>query len=213
MNTVTGFEKKLNRVSRQVKSLIQFIVLILVLATVAQSFYRSFAEDPAIQQELQPSPHPSVLPSPEVQVQESELEQAEVERVVDGDTIRLADGRTLRYIGINTPETVAPNRPVECFGKEASAFNKELVQGKAIWLEKDISETDRYGRLLRYVYLEPSASLSAQVNYLLVGQGYAYASSYPPDVKWQETLAKAQKESQQNQRGLWATCRNEENGI
>ena len=59
----------------------------------------------------------------------------------------------MRYIGVDTPETVDPNRPVGCYGHEASDHNKELVQGKTVWLEKDVSETDEFGRLLRYVWL------------------------------------------------------------
>ena len=74
-------------------------------------------------------------------------------RVVDGDTIEIEGGQKVRYIGIDTPETVDPSRPVGCYGKEASDKNKELVEGKIVRLEKDISETDRYGRLLRYIYV------------------------------------------------------------
>jgi micrococcal nuclease len=77
-----------------------------------------------------------------------------VTRVVDGDTIKVEiDGvqYDVRYIGIDTPETVHPSQPVGCFGPEASARNKELVDGKRVGLEKDVSEMDRYGRLLRYV--------------------------------------------------------------
>src|SRR3990172_11152403 len=81
---------------------------------------------------------------------------SQVLRVIDGDTIEVSlNGRsyTVRYIGIDTPETVDPNRPVQPFGPEASLKNKELVSGKTVRLEKDVSETDRYGRLLRFVYV------------------------------------------------------------
>ena len=76
--------------------------------------------------------------------------------VVDGDTIDVTvDGveRRVRYIGIDTPETVHPTRGVELYGKDASACNAQLVEGKTVQLEKDVSETDRYGRLMRYVWL------------------------------------------------------------
>ena len=119
--------------------------------------------------------------------------------VVDGDTIKLENGQTVRYIGIDTPETVHPFKPVECFGKEASAKNKELVEGKTVRLEKDISETDRYGRLLRYVYVG-----DVSVNDYLVRNGFASAVSYPPDVKYQEQFNEAEKEARENKRGLWA---------
>lgn len=76
-----------------------------------------------------------------------------VVRVIDGDTIEIEGGDRVRYIGIDTPETVDPRKPVQCYGQEASNKNKELVEGKTVELEKDVSETDKYGRLLRYVWL------------------------------------------------------------
>ena len=77
-----------------------------------------------------------------------------VTKVIDGDTIQIEGGQKVRYIGIDTPETVDPTRPDGCFGKEASEKNKNLVLGKKVRLEKDVSLTDRYGRLLRYVYVD-----------------------------------------------------------
>lgn len=130
------------------------------------------------------------------------LEKATVERVVDGDTIKLTNGNTLRYIGINTPETVDPRRPVQCFGHEASDFNKQLVTGKTVYLQKDVSETDQFGRLLRYVYLENGQ----MVNALLVTNGYAYASAYPPDIKFQELFKKLEATARESGVGLWSSC-------
>lgn len=124
-----------------------------------------------------------------------------VARVVDGDTIKLASGQTIRYIGIDTPETKDPRRGVQCYGKEAYEKNKELVEGKQVVLEKDISETDRYGRLLRYVYIN-----GVFINDYLVREGFAHASTYPPDVKYQEQFRNAQKEARENNKGLWALC-------
>ena len=125
-------------------------------------------------------------------------ERAVVAKVIDGDTIELADGRKLRYIGIDTPETVDPRRAVGCFGPQASAKNRELVLGKEVILEKDVSDTDRYGRLLRYVYLD-----GVMVNDLLVRFGFAQASSYPPDVKYQEKFRTSQAQAKQEQLGIW----------
>ena len=124
-----------------------------------------------------------------------------VTKVIDGDTVQLDNGKTARLIGIDTPETVDPRKSVQCFGKEASEKTRGLVEGKRVRLEKDVSETDRYGRLLRYVYID-----SIFVNDYLVRQGFAYASSYPPDVKYQEKFNAAQKEARENNRGLWAAC-------
>ena len=130
--------------------------------------------------------------------------EAIVTRVIDGDTIEVNLGGSIykvRYIGIDTPETVHPTQPVECFGQEASDKNSELVAGKTVRLEKDVSETDKYGRLLRYVWVG-----DIFVNDYLVRQGYAYASTYPPDVKYADQLAQAQTEAIGNNRGLWAVC-------
>lgn len=126
-------------------------------------------------------------------------ETVKVVYVIDGDTIEIEGGKRVRYIGIDTPETVDPRKPVQCFGKEASDKNKELVSGKGVRLEKDVSETDKYGRLLRYVYIE-----NTFVNDYLVRQGYAYASSYPPDVKYQNQFTQAQTEAKSSKKGLWA---------
>ena len=133
------------------------------------------------------------------------ITEAKVIRVIDGDTIEVNIGGSIykvRYIGIDTPETVHPSKPVECFGKEASGKNRELVEGKIVRLEKDVSETDRYERLLRYVWVD-----DIFVNDYLVRQGYAYAYTYPPDVKYAEQFAQAQREAEENNRGLWAVCR------
>lgn len=124
-----------------------------------------------------------------------------VTRVIDGDTIEvLIDGekKTVRYIGINTPETVHPSKPVECFGVEASNKNKELVAGKNVKLVKDVSETDKYGRLLRYVYVD-----GVFVNHYLVFNGYAQAASYPPDVAYNEDFRSAQQDARISEKGLW----------
>lgn len=124
-----------------------------------------------------------------------------VTKVIDGDTIELEGGQRVRYIGVDTPETVDPRKPVQCFGQEASAKNKQLVEGKVIRLEKDISETDKYGRLLRYVYVD-----DIFVNEYLVEEGFARASTYPPDVKYQDKFRKSEESAQTQNRGLWSSC-------
>lgn len=141
--------------------------------------------------------HPSALSTL------STLSTFSVSRVIDGDTIQLETGQTVRYIGIDTPETVHPAKPVECFGKEAADKNKELVLGKNVQLEKDVSETDKYGRLLRYVWVGETL-----VNDNLVRNGFAKSSSYPPDIKYQTQLMEAEREARKNNRGLWSsnTC-------
>lgn len=128
-------------------------------------------------------------------------QEATVTNIVDGDTIDvLINDATfrVRYIGIDTPETYGG---VQCYGNEAKAKNTELVLGKMVTLVKDVSETDQFGRLLRYVYQG-----STFVNDELVRQGYAYASTYPPDVAFADQFAVAQAEAQANGRGLWSAC-------
>jgi micrococcal nuclease len=128
-----------------------------------------------------------------------------VTRIVDGDTIEVEidDERyKVRYIGIDTPESVDPRREVECFGKEASERNRELVEGKTVGLEKDVSETDAFGRLLRYVWLD-----GRLVNARLVTEGFALASTYPPDVRYAELFSQLQSEARTAGLGLWgAAC-------
>ena len=125
-----------------------------------------------------------------------------VEKVVDGDTITLESGEKVRFIGINTPETNSPQKKNECFGQEAKAYTKKLLEGKWVSLQKDISETDKFGRLLRYVYLK-----NEFVNNKIVKEGYAYASSYPPDIHFQEMFSASQVYAQENNLGLWNKCK------
>ncbi len=130
-------------------------------------------------------------------------------KVVDGDTIEIdyyGQEISVRFIGVDTPETVDPRRPVGCFGKEASDENKRLLQGKVVELEKDISETDKYGRLLRYVYLRLDDNNLLFVNDYLIRQGFGQALSYPPDVKFNDRFLEAQKEAREESRGLWQKC-------
>jgi micrococcal nuclease len=139
------------------------------------------------------------VPTPAVPV--SEMQQAQVVRVIDGDTIEVSIGSKtykVRYIGIDTPETKHPEKPVEWMGKEAAAKNEELVGGKVVGLEKDVSETDKYGRLLRYVWVG-----DLMVNAELVRLGYAQVSTYPPDVKYTDLFSQLQREAREAGRGLW----------
>lgn len=135
---------------------------------------------------------------PDVIGTSTEVVEGMVARVIDGDTIVLENGETVRYIGIDAPET---SRGRECFADESTNYNKLLVEGKVVRLEKDVSERDRYGRLLRYVYVNDE-----MVNRKLVLDGYAFAASYPPDIKNQEIFKLSETEARKNIKGLWATC-------
>jgi micrococcal nuclease len=182
---------------------------LLFLAALALSACADAAEEGGAAQTATVAPSadaPAPSASPAATVIPPTGEQAQVTRVVDGDTIEVLMGgatHKVRYIGIDTPETVDPRRPVECFGHEASERNRQLVEGRTVELEKDISETDQYGRLLRYVWVE-----GEMVNATLVREGYAVASTYPPDVKYQELFLNLQREARDAGRGLWGPACN-----
>jgi micrococcal nuclease len=154
-----------------------------------------------------PSPAVSVVPASPTTTPyvRPGLTPARVTRVVDGDTIHVEiEGKDyrLRYIGMDTPETVDPKRPVGCLGKEASDRNRQFVEGRMVGLEKDVSETDSFGRLLRYVWVE-----DRMINAALVEEGYALASTYPPDIRYSGLFASLQVQAREGQRGLWGpTC-------
>lgn len=133
--------------------------------------------------------------------QEAVGELVRVDRVIDGDTIELVDKRKVRYIGINAPELHDPKRPVGCYGQEAADANKKLVEGKTVRLVKDVSETDKYGRLLRYVFAD-----DVLVNDWMVRQGFASVSTYPPDVRYRDQFQDAAGEARRENRGLWKSC-------
>jgi len=150
------------------------------------------------------SPTPSLISTPSNNTLGTST-VVKVTRVIDGDTIEISGGQKVRYIGIDTPETVDPNQPTGCFGKEASLKNQELVLARQVRLEKDISETDRFGRLLRYVYLTENEK-EIMINEELVKLGFALSSTYPPDVKYQDLFNAAQSQARENNRGLWSSC-------
>jgi endonuclease YncB( thermonuclease family) len=152
-----------------------------------------------------PVPTPTAIPtSTPTEVNPAAASQAEalVVNVVDGDTIDvLINGQEyrVRYIGVDTPETVHPTRGEEPYGREASEYNKSLVQGQTVSLEKDVSETDQFGRLLRYVWLADGT----MVNALLVAGGYAQVSTFPPDVKHADDFLELERAARQDGLGLW----------
>ena len=132
--------------------------------------------------------------------------EGRVVRVVDGDTIHvLVRGRRerVRYIGVDTPETRHPSKPVQCYGARASAFNKRLVGGRRVRLVRDVEERDRFGRLLAYVYREPDGLF---VNAELARLGYARALRIAPDVRHADRFAELARNARGAGRGLWSAC-------
>ncbi|CAN5842496.1 hypothetical protein BH24ACT3_BH24ACT3_08180 [soil metagenome] len=132
---------------------------------------------------------------------------ATVVRITDGDTLVLDLGgaeETVRLIGIDTPETKHPTKPVMCFGAEATAHLDELVpEGSAVRVERDVEARDRYDRLLLYLY---RADDGLFVNLAMVEQGYAAVSTFPPNVAHTEAFVSAAADARAQQRGLWGAC-------
>lgn len=120
---------------------------------------------------------------------------AKVVKIIDGDTIVLESGETVRLIGIDAPEKK------DCFAQRSSQEIKRLIDGKEVRLEKDVSETDRYQRLLRYIWLNQTL-----INDELVRRGFAKAYPYAPDLGYKDQFAQAEQEAKENNRGLWGEC-------
>jgi micrococcal nuclease len=129
-----------------------------------------------------------------------------VVRVVDGDTIRVALGgrvERVRYIGIDTPESVKPDTPVQCYARRAAAENARLVARRAVRLVLDVEPRDRFGRLLAYVYREDDGLF---VNAALVRGGYARTLTIPPNVRFAERFRALAAQAREAGRGLWSAC-------
>lgn len=153
------------------------------------------------------SPGPTAAPSPAPDGNEgggTHGSPARVTRVIDGDTVEVSyQGRTLdvRLIGIDTPETVHPSEPVECYGRAASDFTKRSLEGERVEIEFDVERLDRYGRTLAYVWLDGEL-----FNEVLVARGFAQVSTYPPNVKYVDLFLAAQRQARSRDRGLWGEC-------
>jgi micrococcal nuclease len=132
--------------------------------------------------------------------------EAAVVRVVDGDTIAVRLGgrdERVRYIGVDTPESVKPGTPVQCFAHAAAAENARLVAGERVRLVRDVEARDRFGRLLAYVYRVRDGRF---VNAELVRRGYARPLTIPPNVRFADRLAGLARAARAAGRGLWSAC-------
>lgn len=146
------------------------------------------------------------LNSPVKKAQQNQPGLYSISRFVDGDTIAVdMDGHeeTIRFIGIDTPETHKPNTPVQCYGPEAAAFTKSLISSGKVRLQADNLDTnrDRYGRLLRYVYLPDGTLLEDK----LVSEGYAFAYTQFPFEKKQQIIDD-ETQAKTSGKGLWSAC-------
>jgi micrococcal nuclease len=189
------FKWFLKKKNREINNLITLFILFLFIILYLQEY--NFPEtDTQLSPETQGATD-SLTPTPDLK--NSEYLLIKVTRVIDGDTVEIEGGQRVRYIGIDTPET---GRRADCFSEEASEKNRELVEGKTVRLERDVSETDRYGRLLRYIFAGDEF-----VNDVLVREGYATAATFPPDVKYSLQFIEAEQEARENNRGLWEKCK------
>lgn len=130
------------------------------------------------------------------------MEIARVVQVIDGDTVRVElGGRRIlvRYIGLDAPEVESTRQPGEPWGREAAEFNRALVDGREVYLEKDTSESDQYGRLLRYVWVD-----GRMVNAELIRGGMADGRDYPPDVRYSDWFYDLEGEARREGLGIWS---------
>ncbi len=125
--------------------------------------------------------------------------EALISRVIDGDTFQIQSGEKIRLIGINAPEYDLRRHHIQPYGKEASLFAKENLNGKKVILESDIQKKDKYNRTLAYVYLENGVF----VNEWLVSEGYAKARYYAPNGKYYSRLKNAEKKAKEERKGIW----------
>jgi micrococcal nuclease len=130
-----------------------------------------------------------------------------VVRVVDGDTVRIRldkphETRTVRYIGVDTPETVKPDTPVQCYGEAASAFNRRLVGGRRVQLALGRERRDRYGRLLAYVRLEGGPLVEDE----LLRRGFARTLAIPPNTDRARHFSSLERRAKRARAGLWGAC-------
>src|SRR3954469_11963713 len=137
------------------------------------------------------------------------LLRGRVTRVVDGDTVKVRlesphGTETVRYIGVDTPESVKPGTPVQCYAKPASEFNRRLVEGRDVRLRVGRERRDRYGRLLAYVYVLRGRPVF--VNAVLVREGYARTLEIPPNTDRAGFFARLEQGAREAGRGLWSAC-------
>jgi len=134
------------------------------------------------------------------------IQTAQVVSVIDGETIILKDQRRVRYLGLRVPTLAKSGQPAQCFAAEAKAANEKLTLGKTVRLEKDVTNRDPSGKLLRYVYVNDNEGHEIFVNDYLLRFGFARFFSPLTDTAQQDTLLLAVQRAQFQERGLWLAC-------
>lgn len=162
------------------------LVILVIISVTVYIFLKSNNKPPASENTITPTIY---------------REKAKVSYVLDGDTVEITDKKRVRLIGINTPERKTGNKNGQCFSEKAAKITRSLLENQTIEMEKDVSETDKYGRLLRYIYLD-----DILINEFLLSAGFARLETIPPDVKYYQLFLEAEKEARSNARGLWKSC-------
>jgi micrococcal nuclease len=169
------------------------------------------SKTPGKAQKTAPAKRPKATP---IALQPNGIYYVRVLRVVDGDTLEVAfDGATkekVRLIGVDTPETVHPKKPVQFYGKEASNFTKQSLTDKKVWLQLDVQARDRYQRVLGYVWTEKPDDVDSEneirekmFNARLLLEGYGQVMTIQPNSRYADLFAGFQREAREGNKGLW----------
>ncbi|MFA6320541.1 MAG: thermonuclease family protein [Candidatus Omnitrophota bacterium] len=147
----------------------------------------------------------------------AQKEKSSIARVIDGDTLKLSDGRRVRLVGVDTPElhysdklvrdsrrTRRDIKEVQAMGQKSAAFTKQLCEGKTVRIVSDVRKTDKYGRLLAYLYLEDGTFVNAKI----LEEGYGQVMTIPPNVKYADYFLKLERRAREDRKGLWALTDN-----
>lgn len=172
------------------KKLAIIIAVLLTLLTISALLLKHYKKPPV-------APTASEIVSPPDVIRESVV----ITHVLDGDTIEITGDKKVRLIGIDTPELNTDSNNPQCFASESAKITKQLLEGQSVELEKDKEDSDKYGRLLRYVYTD-----GVFINEFLLRQGYGRKMAIAPNTKYAKELDMAEKEARENRRGLWKNC-------
>lgn len=197
---------KLKHRFNPIPTIIFIIIFSLFILSILDNFHSSTIDKKDNENNTSNVPNNSIIAPT---INDDSFTKAVVKRVVDGDTIiAVIDNKEyrIRLIGINCPEYTSK---IEVYGKEATEYTTKMLTGKTIYLEKDVSETDKYNRLLRYVWLQVPKQFSEEeiknkmFNAMLVLNGYAQTTTYPPDVKYANHFKNFSEQARKNNVGLW----------
>lgn len=185
------------------------LIIILILISSVFTIYEFIENDKISINDIQDQNSNHTINNNEDDLNDITFTKAFVNRIVDGDTIEVTIEEKkykVRFIGINCPEYTTK---IEEYGKEATEYTTSMLLNKTVYLEKDVNETDKYGRLLRYIWLEiPNGINNEEIsrkmfNAKLLLDGYAQVATYPPDVKYVDYFKSMQSEAKNNNVGLW----------